>query len=145
MTIPVFDDYCFACGRLNPIGLKMAVTYSETELSAAARLRLAREFQGWQEMIHGGILATLLDEIMAHAIWKFVGPAVTLGLEVQYRRPLAPEEEILVQGRLLSNKGRRLTAAGEIIRVADQLLIATGRSRFLLPGAPAAAPGETEA
>lgn len=133
MQVPVFDDYCFACGRRNPIGLKMQVSYAEAERSASARLRLPREFQGWQAVIHGGILATLLDEIMAHAVWKFAGPALTLGLEVQYRRPLAPEEEILVQGRIVAGKGRRLSASGEITRLADQVLIATGRSRFLLP------------
>ncbi len=98
---------------------------------------MAREFQGWQGVIHGGILATLLDEIMAHAIWRFVGPALTLGLEVQYRRPLAPQEDIIVRGRLLRNKGRHLHAESEIIRRRDGLVIATGRSRFLLPPASA--------
>ncbi len=140
MTIPTFDDYCFACGRQNPIGLHMEVQYGPAELVATCRLALAREFVGWQEVIHGGILATLLDEIMSHAIWHFAGPAVTLGLEIQFRQPLAPGEAILVQGQLLENKGRRLKAKGEIIRLADSLLIANAQGRFLLFNQEAAGP-----
>lgn len=132
MSVPTFDDYCFACGRRNPIGLHMEVHYEQTEPVATCRLVLAPEFVGWQEVIHGGILATLLDEIMSHAIWHFAGPAVTLGLEIQFRQPLAPGEPILVQGQLLESRGRRLKAKGEIIRQADALLIANAQGRFLL-------------
>ena len=132
MPVPTFDDYCFACGRRNPIGLRMQVTYLTAEPSAESRLTLAPEYVGWQEIIHGGILATLLDEIMTHAIWHFVGPVVTLGLDVQFRQPLAPGEPILVRGRLTETKGRRLKGQGEIIRLADNRLIANAQGRFLL-------------
>ncbi len=143
MSIPTFDDYCFACGRRNPIGLRMQVEYVAEAQQAESRLALAREFVGWQEIIHGGILATLLDEIMMHAIWHFIGPGMTLGLEVQYRQPLAPAEPILVRGRLLETRGRRLKAQGEIIRLADERLIATGQGRFLLlePGSKSSGDG----
>jgi acyl-coenzyme A thioesterase PaaI-like protein len=135
MDLPKFDDYCFACGTRNPIGIHMQVDYLEDTAAAESRLALPREFQGWQEVVHGGILATLLDEIMMHAIWHFAGPGVTLGLEVQFRQPLAPEEMVLVRGKLTETKGRRLKARGEIIRLADNRLIANSQGRFLLlPG-----------
>lgn len=132
MPIPTFDDYCFACGRRNPIGLRMQVHYLEDEPTAESHLSLAPEFVGWQEVIHGGILATLLDEIMMHAIWHFAGPGVTLGLDIQFRRILAPGEVIVVRGRLTETRGRRLKAQGEIIRLADNQLIANAQGRFLL-------------
>lgn len=132
MDIPTFDDYCFACGKRNPIGLGMQVTYQEASSLAEAVLALPREYQGWQEVIHGGILATLLDEIMMHAVWHFVGSGVTLGLEVQFRQPLAPGEIILAQGEIIETKGRRLKAQGKIIRQADGRLIANSLGRFLL-------------
>jgi acyl-coenzyme A thioesterase PaaI-like protein len=135
MDLPTFDDYCFACGARNPMGSHMQVHYLDDIAAAQSRLALPREFQGWQEVIHGGILATLLDEIMMHAVWHFAGPGVTLGLEVQFRRPLAPEEMVLVRGKLTETKGRRLKARGEIIRQADNRLIANSQGRFLLlPG-----------
>jgi acyl-coenzyme A thioesterase PaaI-like protein len=135
MDLPTFDDYCFACGARNPMGIHMQVHYLDDIAAAQSRLSLPREFQGWQEVIHGGILATLLDEIMMPAIWHFAGPGVTLGLEVQFRQPLAPEEMVLVRGKLTETKGRRLKAQGEIIRQADNRLIANSQGRFLLlPG-----------
>jgi acyl-coenzyme A thioesterase PaaI-like protein len=132
MSMPIFDDYCFACGARNPIGIRMQVKYLEDIAAAEAILALPKEFQGWQEVIHGGILSTLLDEIMMHAIWHFVGAGVTLGIDVQFRHPLAPEAMILVRGRITETKGRRLKAQGEIIRQADNRLIANSLGRFLL-------------
>ena len=132
MDIPTFDDYCFACGVRNPVGLGMQVIYREEACLAEAVLALPREYQGWQEVIHGGILATLLDEIMMHAVWHFAGAGVTLGFEVQFRQPLAPGEVVLAQGALMETKGRRLKAQGKIIRQADGCLIANSLGRFLL-------------
>ena len=132
MAIPTFDDYCFACGRQNPKGIGMQVHYLQESETAESLLVLPREYQGWQEVIHGGILATLLDEIMMHAVWHFAGPGLTLGLEVQFRQPLAPGEPVLVRGQLTESKGSRLKARGEIIRQADHRLIANSQGRFLL-------------
>jgi acyl-coenzyme A thioesterase PaaI-like protein len=132
MTTPIADNYCFVCGRDNPRGLKIAVTYREAEMAAETELALPREFQGWAGVIHGGILATLLDEMMAHAVWHFAGPGLTLGLEVRFHAPLKPDEPILVRGVLHTQTGSRRLAEGEIIRLADGVRIASGKSRFLL-------------
>ena len=132
MTIPIADNYCFVCGQNNPRGLKISVTYREAELAAETEISLPREFQGWAGVIHGGILATLLDEMMAHAVWHFAGPGLTLGLEVRYHAPLKPDEPILVRGVLHTQTGRRRLAEGEIIRTTDDIRIASGKSRFLL-------------
>jgi len=127
-----FDNYCFVCGKDNPRGLKIAVRYDEAEMAAATELSLPKEFQGWTEVIHGGILATLLDEMMAHAVWRFAGPGLTLGMEVRFHKPLKPEEKILARGVLKTANGSRRQAEGEIIRLSDGERIASGKSRFLL-------------
>jgi acyl-coenzyme A thioesterase PaaI-like protein len=132
MDIPTFDDYCFACGSHNPRGIHMQVKYRHDISAAESLLSLPKEFQGWQDVIHGGILATLLDEIMMHAVWHFAGAGVTLGLEVQFRQPLAPAEMVLVRGNITETKGRRLKVRGEIIRQGDNKLIANSLGRFLL-------------
>jgi acyl-coenzyme A thioesterase PaaI-like protein len=132
MTTPIADNYCFVCGQDNPRGLKIAVTYREAEMAAATELALPREFQGWAGVIHGGILATLLDEMMAHAVWHFAGPGLTLSLEVRFHASLKPDEPILVRGVLHTQNGSRRLAEGEVIRLADGARIASGKSRFLL-------------
>jgi len=126
------DNYCFVCGKDNPRGFKIEVRYSQADLAAETELAIPREYQGWAEVIHGGILATLLDELMAHAVWRFAGPGLTLGMEVRFHAPLKPGEAIQVRGVLNTPNGKRRQAAAEIIRLADGKKIASGQSRFLL-------------
>jgi len=139
-TTPLADGYCFVCGQDNPRGFKIKVRYHEADLAAETELSLAKEYQGWAEVIHGGILATLLDELMAHAVWRFAGPGLTLGLEVRFHAPLKPGEPILVRGVLHPANGSRRVAEGEIIRLADGARIASGKSRFLLLERPEPGP-----
>ena len=61
MPTPLADNYCFVCGKDNPKGFKIQVRYLEDEMAAETELSLPREFQGWADVIHGGILATMLD------------------------------------------------------------------------------------
>jgi acyl-coenzyme A thioesterase PaaI-like protein len=126
------DNYCFVCGKDNPQGFKIKVQYSEADLAAETELTIPREYQGWADVIHGGILATLLDELMAHAVWRFAGPGLTLGMEVRFHKPLKPGEFIRVRGVLNTPNGKRRQAEAEIIRIADGQKIASGKSRFLL-------------
>ncbi len=135
LPTPVADNYCFVCGKNNPRGFKIAVRYLEEEAAAETELALPREYQGWAEVIHGGILSTLLDELMAHAVWRFAGPGLTLSMEVRFHKPLKPGELIRVRGVLHTKEGSRRYAEGEIIRLGDGSRIASGKSRFLLlPG-----------
>ena len=131
---PTADNYCFVCGKDNPQGFKIQVRYSEAELAAETELSIPREYQGWAEVIHGGILSTLLDELMAHAVWHFAGPGLTLSMEVRFHAPLKPGELVRVRGVMHTPNGSRRQAEGEIIRLADGQRIASGKSRFLLLG-----------
>lgn len=126
------DDgrYCFACGPLNPIGLHMEVSYLEDK--AISRLSLNREFQGWNDIVHGGVVATILDEIMAHAVTHYIGKAVTTSLQITYRAPLHVGHEMQVVGYVVEEKSRAAVAKGEIRGADDKKLIATGESRFVL-------------
>ncbi len=126
------DNYCFVCGKDNPLGFKIEVQYCEEDLAAETELAIPREYQGWSEVIHGGILSTLLDELMAHAVWRFAGPGVTLGMEVRFHKPLKPGEAIRVRGVLQPGNNSRRLAEAEIVRLADGQKIASGKSRFLL-------------
>ena len=129
---PIADNYCFVCGRDNPRGLRIKVKYFPEELAAETQITLPREYQGWADVIHGGILSTLLDEMMAHAVWRFAGPGVTLSMEVRFHHPLKPDEAILVRGVLTAGNGNRRTAWAEITRTSDNRRIASAKSRFLL-------------
>ena len=124
------DQYCFACGTLNPIGLRMEVSFRDNK--AFSRLALKREFQGWSDIVHGGVMATILDEIMAHAVLHYVGQAVTTSLEVTYRAPLHVGEEFEAIGYVAEQKSRAAVAKAEIRIPGNNKLIARGESRFVL-------------
>lgn len=124
------DRYCFACGALNPIGLHMEVAYLEDK--AVSKLSLKREFQGWHDIVHGGVVATILDEIMAHAVMHYVGKGVTTSLQITYRIPLPVGEEVHALGYVVERKSRAVVARGEIRRAGNEKVIAKGESRFVL-------------
>ncbi len=132
MDTPLANNYCFVCGNDNPRGLKIKVRYDEAAMAAETELALPREYQGWAAVIHGGILSTLLDEMMAHAVWHFAGPGLTISMEVRFHHPLKPDEPIRVRGVLKTENGNRRQAEAEITRIRDGRRIASAKSRFLL-------------
>jgi uncharacterized protein (TIGR00369 family) len=124
------DQYCFACGTLNPIGLRMEVSFHDNK--AYSRLSLKREFQGWSDIVHGGVMATILDEIMAHAVLHYVGQAVTTSLQVTYRAPLKVGEEFEAIGYVAEQKSRVTVAKAEIRTPGSKKTLARGESKFVL-------------
>ena len=124
------DQYCFACGTLNPIGLRMEVSFHDNK--AYSRLSLKREFQGWSDIVHGGVMATILDEIMAHAVLHYVGQAVTTSLQVTYRAPLKVGEEFEAIGYVAEQKSRAAVAKAEIRTPGSKKILARGESKFVL-------------
>jgi uncharacterized protein (TIGR00369 family) len=81
--------------------------------------------------VHGGVVATILDEIMAHAVMHYVGKAVTTSLQITYRVPLHVGQEIQAEGHVVQEKSRGVVARGEIRGVENQKLIATAESRLV--------------
>jgi acyl-coenzyme A thioesterase PaaI-like protein len=124
------DQYCFACGIKNPFGLHMEVTYSSE--AAESTLSLAREYQGYRGVVHGGIVSTLLDEIMAHAVIQHVGQAMTASLTIRFRQPLPLNQPFKVRGWVKEQRFRVIKVLSELRLVNGEDLIATGESSFLL-------------
>ena len=81
--------------------------------------------------LHGGIIATLLDEAMGKVCRFREARAVTAELTVEYLKPISVEKEIVVEGHETEQKGRNLFMAGEIRNEAGEIL-ARGRARFVV-------------
>lgn len=126
------DGYCFACGRNNPHGLGMKVSLEARDLSATCRIELDRRFQGWAGIAHGGVVSTLLDEIMAHAVVKHLGQAVTTGMETTFRAPVPLEREIVVRGWVAADKGRMCVTEATIHLPGEDRPLAQAKARFLM-------------
>lgn len=114
----VDDHFCFACGKNNPDGLALKFEYPEPGRCRAGFVPVAK-FQGWKGVLHGGIVSTLLDEALAHALGSSqsgVGGsgAVTAELNVRFRKPVPIGSPVVLTGRVLRVKGRVAEAESEI-------------------------------
>jgi acyl-coenzyme A thioesterase PaaI-like protein len=103
------EGKCFACGENNPIGLKMRFA-GEGE-TYASELVIGENYQGFDGLAHGGIIATALDEIMARLLVDLGYNALTARLEVRFLQPVPVGEKILLRAKLLRHKGRLLETA----------------------------------
>ena len=86
---------CFACSKINPIGLKLDFSFHDDE--ARTKWIPKEEYQGWPGVLHGGITATILDEVMAYAIVHQGIMAATVEMSVKYCKKIPIGEEILAR------------------------------------------------
>ena len=109
---------CFACGELNEHGLHLVL---HTDASGCwSELTIDPGFQGWEGVAHGGILSTILDEVMG---WAVIGRdtwGVTARMTVDFKRPV--------------NVGQAIRAEGVVIDVSRRLLRTEGRILDALTG-----------
>ncbi|MBN1959240.1 MAG: PaaI family thioesterase [Desulfuromonadales bacterium] len=110
----VNDTACFVCGPDNPIGLKARFEVDKNARTSYARLTLTDHFQGWQDVVHGGILATLLDEACAYACMAVVKSCVTAEIKVRYRKPVPVGRVIEIFGHLVDDRRKIWTAQAQI-------------------------------
>lgn len=128
---PISDDGgCFACGKTNPRGLGMVVEYEGDE--AVCRINLHHEYQGWPGIAHGGIVATMLDEIMAHALIHTSSHGITTGMEISYKAPVKLGRDLEVRGNVANLRSRMAVVEGRIMDVDDEKVLALGKATFLL-------------
>ena len=101
---------CFVCGDKNPIGL--AVKFYEKEGGAAAEFVPQEVLEGYKGLLHGGILSSLLDEVMIKAVLVKNVYCVTAELTVRYKKPVAIADRLLLFGCIEKENGRVYTTKG---------------------------------
>jgi acyl-coenzyme A thioesterase PaaI-like protein len=120
---------CFACGELNEHGLHL-----ELHASAAGcwtELELDHSFQGWDSVAHGGIVTTVLDEVMA---WSVIGRdtwGVTARLAISFRRPVPIDVRIRAEGWVVQDRRRTYRTAGRVIDPATGTVLAEAEGTFV--------------
>jgi uncharacterized protein (TIGR00369 family) len=128
---PNAENRCFGCGGANRIGMRLAFDLDEVKKRISGRFRIGEEFQGGTGFLHGGIIATLLDEVMGKVSRIHEVTAVTAELKVHYLRPIRVNQEIVVEGFPIDRNGKNLYYGGEI-RSADGVLLAKSEGRFVV-------------
>ncbi|HWZ81564.1 MAG TPA: PaaI family thioesterase [Terriglobales bacterium] len=123
-------NYCFACGRNNPDGMRLRFTYDEERNGYVCRFRLDKRYTGPPGHCHGGIIATILDEAMGKVNKIRQVVALTSEISVQYLKPVPLNQPLRVESREMSVKGRRHINTAEILNQQGEVL-ARGRGLFI--------------
>lgn len=120
------DHYCFACGLENPDGLRLQ--WITSEKTAAAKFIPDRKFQGWKGVLHGGIIATLLDEAMTRLAWLTYGGALTAEMTIRFVAPAEIGKLLDIHGEI-TNDRRKLVEMKTSIHSSGILIAhATGKA-----------------
>ena len=132
-TIDERANHCFGCGSENPEGLHLnfAVNADDSSsITATADVILTRLHEGPPGYIHGGIIATLLDEAMSKLNRPLNALAMTRNLSVDYLRPAPLGVPLKLVGRHIKRDGRKIFHQAELI-AADGTVLAHGEGFFL--------------
>ncbi len=125
------DDYCYCCGEKNAKGLHLKFVYPEEGKSLTTTI-IPTYYTGWKNLVHGGYLAMLLDEAMAHACGSLGKEAFTAEITVRYVKPAKVGEFIRVEAQVDEYKPRLLNASATIFD-ADDNIIAKAKAKFMVP------------
>jgi uncharacterized protein (TIGR00369 family) len=121
---------CFVCGKNNPNGLRLSFEIDKEKQTLKTTFVASPTYQGWDGIVHGGILSTLLDEAMANLVYELGYHAVTASIEIRFKKPAPILEPLLVYGEL-TEVSKRLIRAKAHIAQEDGTILATGTSTFM--------------
>lgn len=129
-TIPNSDNQtCFACGSQNPHGLKM--DFSTDGKRVYSFMQVSSTMTGWDQTVHGGILSTILDEIMGWSViylLKKIG--MTQSITVQFNKAIQTGEHLTIVGGIQEKQSQRSTLMHGAIFNADDTLCAESTGQF---------------
>ncbi|MBI3910564.1 MAG: PaaI family thioesterase [Armatimonadetes bacterium] len=126
------NQHCFACGPQNPTGLQLCFAVSNGR--ARAEVTADARFQAYVGIVHGGIVATLLDEAMAYAAISLGRWTVTAEMTVRYLKPARIGERLILTGEVIRNTSRLAECTAELCTEAgERIAVARGK---LLKGEP---------
>lgn len=128
MTEFTDDEYCFVCGRKNPAGLKL--DFSCDGKIIKTRYTPPREHQGYKDIVHGGIIATLLDEVMVKLAIERGMPAVTAQMDIRLMKAARIGEPLLISAeidsvtrKLIEARASAVTEGGTVVAEAKGKLV----------------------
>lgn len=108
------QNRCFGCGPVNPVGLHLDF-FLAADLAVVCDVAVGDMYEGPRGYVHGGIIATLLDETMSKAVRAHNAVGVTRHMEVDYRKPVPSQDPVRLVGRVTQRDGRKIWAEASIL------------------------------
>jgi len=122
------NHHCFVCGKKNLHGLHL--TFSIHEGKVSSEFVLQKIHQGYKNIVHGGIISTILDEAMVKAALMQGIPAITAEITVRFQNPLTVGEKAIIEATI-TDMNKRIIETSAKIKKPDETLIAEGHAKLL--------------
>ena len=123
---------CLVCGHANPHGLRLSLYVDPAAATVTTTFTPGPDHIGFEGIIHGGVLATVLDEAMVWAaIWSSKRICVAGELTIRFRESARPGDALLVTATLDAARSKLITTRGEIRRTSDGAVVATAAGKFV--------------
>ncbi len=119
------SNHCFVCSQTNPLGLQLR--FEQHDGVVSSRFVPCTWHEGWQAVVHGGVLAALLDEAMAYTLFFRGVQGVTAKLEVRFRAAVHPSDVLDIEARFTRDTRRLVDTEARILRGHEVVAEATGR------------------
>ena len=125
---------CLICGINNDAGLK-APFYEMEDHSVMSVFKFSEHHQSYPGRAHGGMISTMLDEIVGRAIWidEPLMWGVTMDIKVKFRKPVPLETTIYAKGIITKNTSKFFVGVGYIYDVYGNILAEANVNYFKLP------------
>ena len=122
---------CFACGTANPIGLQLEFYRSGEQV--CSDITLGRNYVGWENIAHGGIISTIHDEVMSWAVLYFKREFfLTRKMQVKYIKPVLVEIPLTIKGSIIDGSNKRKLKARSELFDGNGNLLSKGSGEFIL-------------
>jgi uncharacterized protein (TIGR00369 family) len=123
------SNRCFGCGPANQSGLRLEFLLSD-DGSVVSLPVVTNAFEGHPGYLHGGVIATLLDEAMSKAVRAQGSISMTRKIEIDYLRPVPSESQLRIEGRVVRNEPRKHWAEARILN-EDGIVLAEAKGLFI--------------
>ena len=128
--IPALAHNCFVCGPTNPIGLKLSFMIDDdvcrTEFTPGSN------HEGYPGVVHGGMLFSALDDVMANWLYLKGARAYTAKCDIRFKKSVAVGDRLRLEGRQLETRGKMVRMEGKAFRERDGALVAESVGTFMI-------------
>jgi acyl-coenzyme A thioesterase PaaI-like protein len=129
LAVEVAPHRCFACGSLNEHGIHLELHVAEDR--CWTDVSLPDRFQGWDGIAHGGIVCTILDEVMAWSLAATDNWGLTARMAVEFKRPIRIGTPIRAEGWISASSRRIHETAARIVDPASGDVLATATGTYV--------------
>ena len=121
---------CFVCGPANPIGLKLIFRLDDGVCRST--FTPTDSHCGYDGVTHGGIIFSVLDDVMANWIFLKGIRAYTAKCDIRYKDSLPTGTPVALEGHCLKQRGRLVVMQGKMTRIDNNELVAETQASFMV-------------